>query len=142
MATIIAGVFSTKALADDAVGALELEGIGRENLHCISLNSPGQHDVESHTMAKSDEPSEHSPGEERPRHAAKGGASDAAIGAAVKESGPTMQAMRNQQEVSANTGEGKKQEPIRNRQQKIGRNDPCPCGSGKKYKNCCMRKVG
>lgn len=21
---------------------------------------------------------------------------------------------------------------------KIGRNDPCPCGSGKKYKNCCM----
>ena len=23
---------------------------------------------------------------------------------------------------------------------KIGRNDPCPCGSGKKYKNCCMRK--
>ena len=23
---------------------------------------------------------------------------------------------------------------------KIGRNDPCPCGSGKKYKNCCMNK--
>ncbi|MGM9682232.1 MAG: SEC-C metal-binding domain-containing protein, partial [Eubacteriales bacterium] len=23
--------------------------------------------------------------------------------------------------------------------QKVGRNDPCPCGSGKKYKNCCMR---
>ena len=23
---------------------------------------------------------------------------------------------------------------------KIGRNDPCPCGSGKKYKNCCGRK--
>ena len=23
--------------------------------------------------------------------------------------------------------------------QKIGRNDPCPCGSGKKYKNCCGR---
>ena len=22
---------------------------------------------------------------------------------------------------------------------KIGRNDPCPCGSGKKYKHCCMR---
>lgn len=22
---------------------------------------------------------------------------------------------------------------------KIGRNDPCPCGSGKKYKNCCLR---
>jgi preprotein translocase subunit SecA len=22
---------------------------------------------------------------------------------------------------------------------KIGRNDPCPCGSGKKYKKCCLR---
>ncbi len=25
---------------------------------------------------------------------------------------------------------------------KIKRNDPCPCGSGKKYKQCCMRKAG
>ena len=24
---------------------------------------------------------------------------------------------------------------------KIGRNDPCPCGSGKKYKNCCGKKA-
>lgn len=23
---------------------------------------------------------------------------------------------------------------------KIGRNEPCPCGSGKKYKNCCLKK--
>jgi len=23
---------------------------------------------------------------------------------------------------------------------KIGRNDPCPCGSGKKYKKCCLKK--
>lgn len=30
----------------------------------------------------------------------------------------------------------KKQAPVR-RGAKIGRNDPCPCGSGKKYKNCC-----
>ncbi|MGA4602629.1 SEC-C metal-binding domain-containing protein [Ectopseudomonas hydrolytica] len=22
---------------------------------------------------------------------------------------------------------------------KVGRNDPCTCGSGKKYKQCCMR---
>ena len=27
------------------------------------------------------------------------------------------------------------------RVQKIGRNDPCPCGSGKKYKNCCGRNA-
>ena len=26
---------------------------------------------------------------------------------------------------------------IRRQTPKIGRNDPCPCGSGKKYKNCC-----
>ena len=33
----------------------------------------------------------------------------------------------------------KKQEPYRREHPKIGRNDPCPCGSGKKYKNCCGR---
>ena len=32
-------------------------------------------------------------------------------------------------------------EPIRNRADKVGRNDPCPCGSGKKYKNCHMREA-
>ena len=25
-------------------------------------------------------------------------------------------------------------------EEKIGRNDPCPCGSGKKYKKCCIDK--
>jgi preprotein translocase subunit SecA len=34
----------------------------------------------------------------------------------------------------------KKQEPVRNVGRKVGRNDPCPCGSGKKFKACCMRK--
>ena len=29
--------------------------------------------------------------------------------------------------------------PIRRGQPKVGRNDPCPCGSGKKYKKCCGR---
>ena len=33
-----------------------------------------------------------------------------------------------------------KPQPIRNLQQRVGRNDPCPCGSGKKFKNCCMKK--
>jgi len=27
--------------------------------------------------------------------------------------------------------------PIRKSGPKVGRNDPCPCGSGKKYKKCC-----
>ena len=30
-------------------------------------------------------------------------------------------------------------EPYRRSQVKVGRNDPCPCGSGKKYKKCCGR---
>ena len=33
-----------------------------------------------------------------------------------------------------------KHTPVR-RKKKIGRNDPCPCGSGKKYKNCCGRNA-
>jgi hypothetical protein len=30
--------------------------------------------------------------------------------------------------------------PLVNTEDKIGRNDPCPCGSGKKYKKCCINK--
>jgi uncharacterized protein YecA (UPF0149 family) len=29
-------------------------------------------------------------------------------------------------------------EPYRNPPRRVGRNDPCPCGSGKKFKNCCF----
>ncbi len=32
-----------------------------------------------------------------------------------------------------------KQQPVR-KDRKVGPNDPCPCGSGKKYKKCCMHK--
>ncbi|MCC9605859.1 SEC-C domain-containing protein [Blastopirellula sp. JC732] len=31
-------------------------------------------------------------------------------------------------------------EPIRNAGKRVGRNSPCPCGSGKKYKDCHMGK--
>ena len=40
---------------------------------------------------------------------------------------------------AANNAQVKKQ-PIRNKDKKVGPNDPCPCGSGKKYKKCCMQK--
>jgi hypothetical protein len=33
-----------------------------------------------------------------------------------------------------------KPKPIVRAGSKLGRNDPCPCGSGKKYKNCCLGK--
>ncbi|HET6605386.1 MAG TPA: DUF1186 domain-containing protein [Rhodopila sp.] len=32
-------------------------------------------------------------------------------------------------------------EPYRNPNRGVGRNDPCPCGSGKKYKKCCLNAV-
>ena len=35
----------------------------------------------------------------------------------------------------------RKQETVRRDTPKVGRNDPCPCGSGKKYKHCCGRNV-
>ena len=38
-------------------------------------------------------------------------------------------------EVSA--AEAQKKAPVTADGKKVGRNDPCPCGSGKKYKNCC-----
>ncbi len=31
-------------------------------------------------------------------------------------------------------------ETIRAEKKEPGRNDPCPCGSGKKYKQCCLKK--
>ncbi len=37
--------------------------------------------------------------------------------------------------------EEKRQETVHRNAPKIGRNDPCPCGSGKKYKNCCGRNA-
>ncbi len=38
--------------------------------------------------------------------------------------------------VATGSGNVKKQ-PAKVGGQKVGRNDPCPCGSGKKYKKCC-----
>ncbi len=35
----------------------------------------------------------------------------------------------------------RKQETVRREGPKVGRNDPCPCGSGKKYKNCCGKNA-
>lgn len=40
-------------------------------------------------------------------------------------------------ETAPKTNQTEKAQPIVNDGPKVGRNDPCPCGSGKKYKNCC-----
>ena len=47
------------------------------------------------------------------------------------------------EQVEEVTGTNKDEEakgPVRRAQQKVYPNDPCPCGSGKKYKQCCGRK--
>jgi preprotein translocase subunit SecA len=57
------------------------------------------------------------------------------------EEAPSADEIAEQQQAAIDGMQGeKKSEPIRNRQQRVGRNDPCPCGSGKKFKNCCMKK--
>ena len=33
-----------------------------------------------------------------------------------------------------------KKKPVVNKTAKVGPNQPCPCGSGRKYKHCCGRK--
>ena len=40
-----------------------------------------------------------------------------------------------------NKNVSEKPKPFVNDKPKIGRNDPCPCGSGKKYKNCCGKNA-
>jgi preprotein translocase subunit SecA len=61
---------------------------------------------------------------------------------AIKEEAtPASEIERQQQAAIAGTEADKKLEPIRNLGPKVGRNDPCPCGSGKKYKQCCMRQT-
>jgi len=43
-------------------------------------------------------------------------------------------------EMRANVEAERAPQPVRTAGARVGRNDPCPCGSGKKYKHCCMRK--
>jgi preprotein translocase subunit SecA len=60
--------------------------------------------------------------------------------AAVHEEAQSTSEIAQQQQEAIDGSRGDiKIEPIRNRGQHVGRNDPCPCGSGKKYKNCCLR---
>jgi preprotein translocase subunit SecA len=67
------------------------------------------------------------------------------IGATIHEAAPrpmpSADAAAQQQAALSNRQGDKKPEPIRNRGDRVGRNDPCPCGSGKKYKNCHMRQT-
>jgi preprotein translocase subunit SecA len=58
---------------------------------------------------------------------------------AVHARAAAARAQAQQQQQTTNSSEPKKQETIRHVGAKVGRNDPCHCGSGKKYKNCHMK---
>jgi preprotein translocase subunit SecA len=54
--------------------------------------------------------------------------------------GRQMQQQQSVDDLATNTSEGAvEHRPVVRAQPKVGRNDPCPCGSGKKYKKCCGR---
>jgi len=63
---------------------------------------------------------------------------------AIHEEAPSDMADQQRAAIEGSGGgEGSgaaKSEPIRNTGQRVGRNEPCPCGSGKKFKQCCMRQ--
>ena len=44
--------------------------------------------------------------------------------------------------TAENIAAEKRRPKVKTAAEKVGRNDPCPCGSGKKYKKCCGREQG
>jgi len=60
---------------------------------------------------------------------------------AIHQEGPTTTEIARQQNQAIQGSHEQKPETIRNIGSRVGRNEPCPCGSGKKYKSCCRRKT-
>jgi preprotein translocase subunit SecA len=52
-----------------------------------------------------------------------------------------LQSPKEQELVFSGSGDSTpaKKQPVKRETRKVGRNDPCPCGSNKKYKKCCGR---
>jgi preprotein translocase subunit SecA len=62
-----------------------------------------------------------------------GASAATAFGGAARSSQPAVQAPT---PTPARTGGDDVIKTVRREEPKVGRNDPCPCGSGKKYKKC------
>ena len=77
---------------------------------------------------------------EKQRHVVERGAAnkseDEADEQAAAEAAAQGKAPRGRAAQRPGDGEAAKAEPVRRDRPKVGRNDPCPCGSGKKYKKC------
>jgi preprotein translocase subunit SecA len=55
---------------------------------------------------------------------------------------PRREAVAKVTSVGQDDGSDKRRPVRKTAAQKVGRNDPCPCGSGKKYKKCCGFEPG
>ena len=55
----------------------------------------------------------------------------------AKEAAPANIPTEAKQAQGASANDSAPLQPVKRDANKVGRNDPCPCGSGKKYKNCC-----
>jgi preprotein translocase subunit SecA len=58
-----------------------------------------------------------------------------------KEEPPKREEVAKPTSTNAGGGDGETKNRTVHKGKKIGRNDPCPCGSGKKYKKCCGRNL-
>ena len=61
----------------------------------------------------------------------------------MSQGGMSTEDIEAEQAALAKAGEERAKHPERYRLKstgEVGRNDPCPCGSGKKYKKCCGRE--
>ncbi|MBR5358757.1 MAG: preprotein translocase subunit SecA [Clostridiales bacterium] len=59
---------------------------------------------------------------------------------ATSESHASVTPMAAAKPIQGSTGNDKPAQPAKRDSSKVGRNDPCPCGSGKKYKDCCGKR--
>ena len=62
------------------------------------------------------------------------------VASRAEEQRERMQNMQQGQHQPQQQHEEPKRQPMIREEEKVGRNDPCPCGSGKKYKHCCGQK--
>jgi len=66
------------------------------------------------------------------------GAGGSGPGGAPSQGGVPLPPGRKGGNGKRTAGDGPKRDPVK-KDKKVGRNDPCPCGSGRKYKKCCGR---
>ena len=78
-------------------------------------------------------------GDEESQAALWAGARATHAGGDLGVAGPQAQTDAAQKQTTTRAARGRRPSRSATSAQKVGRNDPCPCGSGKKYKNCHMK---